>query len=551
MKRLRVAVSVVALALGSCGGGSGSGGQGGEGASGSGGATGAGGQPPSCGAGQALCAGKCASISLEDDRCGPGTCAVACSGAQHCTDGTCQSSKIEHVVLIVQENHTFETYFGAYCQALAGSNPTCTNGPACCEGAPYDPATLQYVEPRGAFALRLDDDPANDASNFSHDRDHGQACEILQIDGGAMDRYVTGTTGSDATCFGVGPNCSDVRNWVIADGRKTTDPVNYYWSLAAGNALADRYFQPIAGGTASNNMYFAGAAFRFVDNAMMPDVVVGTRSGGGLCVDPLDCIDSTRVRPPYAIGTVADLLLDSGRTFAIYADGYADAYLAATVPQCPTAPAACPYSDCVNHPVACHGCIYDPSDIPFLYYQGFADTPTAAGLVPTPHEQDYSALQDDVSAGTLPDFAFVKARLFHNEHPNMSTIADGVAFVSDAVNTVLGSPTYANNTLILLTWDEGGGFFDHVAPPAAPPTSVDADDMGRPVPYGTRVALLAIGPFARVGTVSHVQMEHSSIVRFLEYNFVGPVGQLRARDGWVNNIGSLLDPTKTGVHVPE
>jgi phospholipase C len=541
----------VLLVIGSCGGGAGGSGNGGSGMTGIGGAVGGGGQGPSCGPGEALCGGQCATVSLEDNRCGPGTCAVACPGAQHCTDGICQSSKIEHVVLIVQENHSFETYFGAYCQAQAGTNPSCTIGPACCEGAQYDPKTLLYVEPRGANALVLNDDPSNDASNFSHDRDHGQACELLQIDSGAMDRYVTGTTGSSATCFGVGPNCSDPRNWVIADGTKATDPVNFYWSLAAGNALADRYFQPIAGGTASNNMYFAGAAFRFIDNARMPDVVVGTRSGGGLCVDPVNCLESTRVRPPYALPTIADLLLDSGNTFAIYADGYADAYAAAMIPQCPSATLDCPYHDCLAHPIACNGCLYDPSDIPFLYYEGFADTPVAGGLAPTPFEGDYASLQDDISGGQLPAFAFVKARLFHNEHPNMSTIADGVAFVRSTVQMILGSSTYANNTLILLTWDEGGGFFDHVAPPAPPPTSVDADDAGQPVPYGTRVPFLAIGPFARKNAVSHAQMEHSSIVRFLEYNFVGPVGQLGARDGWVRNIGSLLDPSKTGVHVPE
>lgn len=119
------------------------------------------------------------------------------------------------------------------------------------------------------------------------------------------------------------------------------------------------------------------------------------------------------------------------------------------------------------------------------------------------------------------------------------------------IDSILNSPTYKDNTLILVTWDEGGGFFDHVAPPQPPPVNIDADQNLNPVPYGTRVPLLAIGTFARVGQVSHVVMEHSSIVKFLEYNFLGPVGQLGARDGWANNIGSLLDPTKIGVPVPD
>jgi phospholipase C len=120
---------------------------------------------------------------------------------------------------------------------------------------------------------------------------------------------------------------------------------------------------------------------------------------------------------------------------------------------------------------------------------------------------------------------------------------DGRVFVEQS--------SYASSTLVLLTWDEGGGFFDHVPPPAPVPTTADEDGSGKPTPYGTRVPLLAIGPFTRKGTVSHVPMEHSSIVRFLEYNFLGHVGQLEARDAVVNNMGSLLDPAATGITIPE
>ena len=63
--------------------------------------------------------------------------------------------------------------------------------------------------------------------------------------------------------------------------------------------------------------------------------------------------------------------------------------------------------------------------------------------------------------------------------------------------------------------------------------------------------MLAIGPFARKNTISHVTMEHSSVVRFLEYNFLGPVGQLGNNDAKVNGLGSLLDPNATGVRIPD
>ena len=416
-------------------------------------------------------------------------------------------------MLIVEENHTFDAYFGRYCKAEPGSNPTCTMGPACCESAPRQ-------EPGGATPIVLDD-----ASNFAADRDHAQDCELQQIDGGKMDRFVAGSVGA-ATCLGVGPSCSSPSNWALA-GPDTMAP---YWALADGNALADRYFQPVAGSTASNNMYFAVAHFQFFDNAAVP-IAVGSPSNctSSICLDGMPTRYSGR-------NTVADLILQAGKTFTVYADGYAGA-VEAGPSSCASIPPECPYSSCLDHPLACHGCIYDASDIPFVYYKQFADSP---------HIKDYLELQRDLDAGALPNFAFVKARLYRNEHPNVSTISDGAAFVTDTIDRIEAS-SYADNTLVLLTWDEGGGFFDHVSPPA----SIDTDTSGKPVPYGTRVPFLAVGSLVRKGVVSHVRMEHSSIVRFLEYNFVGPVGQLGFNDAKVNNLGSLLDPSKTGIRIPE
>jgi phospholipase C len=102
----------------------------------------------------------------------------------------------------------------------------------------------------------------------------------------------------------------------------------------------------------------------------------------------------------------------------------------------------------------------------------------------------------------------------------------------------------ADSTLVLFTYDESGGYYDHVAPP---PTSV-LD----PVPYGPRVPTIAIGRFAKKAFISHVEMEHSSIVKFIEWNWLGGhTGQLGGRDLEVHNIGSLLDESQTGIAVPE
>ena len=437
----------------------------------------------------------------------------ACPGAQHCVDGACRDSKIEHVVLVVEENHTFDAYFGRYCQAPAGSNPTCTTGRACCERAPD-------TEPRGASPIVLDD-----AANFAEDRDHLQECELQQIDGGAMDNFVTGSSGAD-TCLSSGPSCASSKNFALAD----SSTVGAYWSLADQGALADRYFQPVAGGTSSNDMYLAIAHYQFKDNQAMPDAI------GCLLDCTLNSVCLSATRTKFADRTtIGDLLVNAGKTFTVYADGYQEA-MAAGYGKCPNIANDCQYSQ-LSHPIAYQACRYDASDIPFAYYAQFADSA---------HIVDYKQLAQDVANQTLPSFSYVKALTTRNEHPNVSTISDGMAFVQQMIQTIEQSP-YASSTLILVTWDEGGGFFDHVAPPP----SIDTDDMNAPVPYGTRVPLIAVGAFARKGGISHVTMEHSSIVRFLEYNFVGAVGQLGYNDAKVQNIGSLLDPKASGVHVPE
>jgi phospholipase C len=396
------------------------------------------------------------------------------------------SSAIEHLVLIVQENHTFDNYFGLYCTATTGSNPSCTTGPACCETAPA-------TDPSGATPVVLDD-----STNGSWDPNHTQACEESEIDDGLMDKYVTGSS------------CSGAGNLAYA----SSSAVSTYWTLAGAGAMADRYFQSVAGASSANDMYLAGADFVFPDDDFEPQSKGAACQGGPV--------------KSYTVPTIADLLLASGATFGVYAGGYAAAV--AANPACAPVPAACP----LKLPI--YPCTYDPGDVPFEYYPSLRDNPL--------YMKDFTQLSTDLSGGNLPSFSFVKSIGYLSEHPGVGdTISGGEAFVQSVIDSVQSSP-YAASTLILVTWDESGGYFDHIAPP--PDSSVDNQ------PYGPRVPMLAIGPFALKNHVSHVQMEHSSVVKFLEWNWLGKqTGQLGTRDAVVNNLGSLLDPTTTGTTVPD
>lgn len=403
-------------------------------------------------------------------------------------DGPCPASKINHVVIIQQENHTFDNYFGAYCTAAPGSAPTCTDGPACCEAGPDR-------DPSGASPVVLDD-----ASNGAYDPDHTQGCELSETNGGLMDRYVAGAA------------CSDPRNFARADA----DVVAPYRELARTGALADRYFQSIAGQSAANNMYFVRAQWVFTDNDFKPDAL------GQACSFIPDAMS-------FPGPTIGDLLDDAGVSWAWYIEGYQDTVDAAADDECPRAGDACPAG------IDIYPCIYDPSDIPISYYADHADDPRVM--------RDLARLQRDLDDSTLPQVVFVRGLGFHTEHPGLSTtVSDGAAFVTGVIDAVTRS-AYGPDTLVLVTWDEGGGYFDPIPPPA---DGVDGQ------PYGTRVPLLVAGPFARANTVSHVTLEHSSVVKFLEWNWLGEeTGQLGGRDAVVANLGSLLDPDATGVAVPE
>jgi phospholipase C len=135
-------------------------------------------------------------------------------------------TRIEHLIVIVQENHTFDDHFGAYCKAPPGSSPTCNDGPSCCEAMPSK-------DPSGTPPTVL-----TDTAIGSYDPNHAQGCELAEMDDGKMDRYVTA------------PGCGNPRNIAVAD----PTIIKPYWSLAAEGALADRYFQSVAGASYANDM---------------------------------------------------------------------------------------------------------------------------------------------------------------------------------------------------------------------------------------------------------------------------------------------------------
>ncbi len=465
--------------------------------------------------------------------------------------GKLAATNIEHVVVIEQENHTFDNYFGDRCEGPPGV--TCTAGWSCCESIWGTNARWSFVATQDSPAVAL-----TNITNGCSDPNHGANAELLEMS--------LGPNGFQMNAFPPPSNdpCADGTN-VVSTVARDAGVLDTYFRLAAEGALADRYFQPIVGASTANDMFFARAAFVYQDNYAKPNNVKGGWCAGYHTATTVDApnadIGSYNYLREYQDPTLGDWLADNGISWAVYMEGY-------------EAAAAFGYGSCPDMSTYQYPNFWDPADNPFNFYPRFRDDPT--------YNRDFSTFAADVDAGTLPNVVFIRSLGTTSEHPANdastypTTLSDGQAFVDGIVDQIENSALYASNTLILITWDEGGGFYDHVPPPlvladgtpllkssVTSPNATTTDGKARPATadepecfrcladpnregqlfYGTRIPLIATGPFAQAGSISHVVMGHSSIVKFIEWNFLGKVsGQLNGRDKHVNNIGSLLTP---------
>jgi phospholipase C len=162
---------------------------------------------------------------------------------------------------------------------------------------------------------------------------------------------------------------------------------------------------------------------------------------------------------------------------------------------------------------------------------------------------------DDAASGTLPNVVFIDPRfvgdLRTDEHPH-GDVRDGQRFVYTCLKAFLDSPHWQRGAFIL-TYDEWGGFFDHVRPPRARDDRASRIDAENFAQLGFRVPVRLISPYARPGFVDRRLYDHASILRFIEWRFLGAPahGRGHSTDGWfltrrdrfANNLGFSLLPS--------
>jgi phospholipase C len=392
---------------------------------------------------------------------------------------------VDHIVVLFLENRSFDHLFGTYPGADGVSayhgRQADKNGqtyatlphPLGRDGKPDPrfPADL----PNAPFPMLRFVGPLDPTNNPVHRFYHMQRQYGAGADGIAMGRWVAEGTSGGATM-----------------GYYARPAIPVQWRLAEEFVLLDHFFQGIHGGSFANHFYLiSGALARYRDAPaayrarLGPDGRVledGDVDPDGNVVNNLDPpYPPQRVerilREPQTLPTIADRLEAAGVSWRWYAAGW-------------SAGAGAVQAGLVPH----HN--------PFQYVKRIMETPEGRA-----HIADAADFVPALRSRTLPAVAFVKPHWRENAHAVSSTVGAGDRWIGDTMREIMAS-AYWPRVAVVITYDEGGGWFDHVRPPVV-------DRLG----FGTRVPTLVVSPYARRGVVAHGQYDHASILKLIEWRF--------------------------------
>ncbi len=416
--------------------------------------------------------------------------------------------RIGHVVVIFEENRSFDNMFGTFpgANGLSQAGPhaiqTGPNGNAYAMLPPVKNTNMRPAAvdmrfpaeiPNGPF--RIDQSvPANVATG---DLVHRFYQEQDQIHGGRMDRFAA---------------ISDAGGLVMGYYDLSSSE---HWKLAREYTLGDNMFHSAFGGSFLNHSFLVCAqAFQWPnapekivakvddqghllrDGQVSPDGFAINTSRSVYLHAPSDT-DQSLLVPPQDMPHIGDRLDAAGVDWAWYSGGYDNAMAGKPDP------------------------LFQYHHQPLAFFRDLA--PGTEGQ--KKHLKDLKDLYAAIASGTLPPVVFYKPIGELNLHPGYANITDGDEHLADLVAKLQASPQYAD-MLIIVTYDEHGGFWDHVAPPVR--------DRWGP---GIRVPLIAIGPTVRRGFVDHTQYDFGSILRTIEDRFeVQPLGLLDGRNANFRNL---------------
>ena len=471
---------------------------------------------------------------------------------------------IDHIIVIFQENRSFDHYFGTYQNTQAGSvtNLLDKNGrighrfiglqknPA---GIPYTTLPVPTHIP-GFFGAQLPNAPFPLASyipasaNVPWDPGHRFFRMAAEMHNGKMDRFVALAMNHNAHLSRRALRTLPAERLAF-DLARPSGPVlgfyerrdiPFYHKLADEYVLFDHFFQAATGGSTTNALYLVSG--RSCRNPHAPkdarspydprmlglqhsffDLPYDRR---GMLINDLPPVQGPKgtdqkalhLSPPPAEQTydnIGDRLTQAGVSWVWYNENWdiVKKWALKTA-----------FGPGEGSAVIDTGKLYVAHHNPFQYY------PRWQHYVKRGHMRGVGDFLGDAKAGRLPHVAFIKATAVHDEHPAGCAPQRGMDWVQELLAAV-GRSSAWERTAVFVTYDEGGGFWDHVAPP-----QLDAYVLG------TRVPALLVSPYARKGYVDHHLSDTSSILNFIETRFGLP--SLTRRDARAYDFAGAFDFTQ-------
>ncbi len=391
--------------------------------------------------------------------------------------------RIKHVVVIMQENRSFDSYFGTYPGADGIPHGVCVS----------DPVTGNCMA------------PYHDSSDQNNGGPHGWTNAYADIDHGQMDGFVgqaegasgCGTTPNNPSCEpcntqAAGPagnRCIDVMGY--HDAREIPN----YWTYARNYVLQDHMFEPDSSWSLPQHLYLVSEWSASCTDPLQPFSCTGA---------PQSPNDDGGYSGPndgqlhYAWTDLTYLLYRQQVSWGYYVfQGGEPDCENPTVITCPSVPQSAQTPG-----------IWNP-------LPSFTDVSQDGELG---NIQSLSNFYGAAANGTLPAVSWIAPNAKVSEHPP-GLVSDGQRYVTGLINAIMRGPDW-RSTAIFVSWDDWGGFYDHVNPPRV-------DFQG----YGLRVPGLVISPYARRGYIDHQILSHDAYNKFIEDDFLG---------------GQRLDPSTDG-----
>jgi phospholipase C len=458
------------------------------------------------------------------------------------------ATPVKHMVVVFQENVSFDHYFGTYPHAAnPPGEPAFTAKPNTPAVNGLTPALLDH-NPNAANPRRLDRSRV-----LTCDQDHRYSDEQKAFNHGLMDRFVesVGSSGKAAD----GSHCSAAQVLDYYDGNTVTA----LWNYAQRFAMSDNSFATTFGPSTPGALNLIAGQAHGVDATVADDasglsgnIVKGTLIGDP---DPMGdkCSGHGQVRMTGT--TIGNLLSNKGVTWGWFEGGFR----------------SCSADHAVGAAVGGHGQWGTKPDYlahhqPFQYFASTANPdhvkPSSVAAIGTNadqanHQYDLSDFWAAVAHGNQPAVSFLKAPGYQDGHAGYSDPLDEQRFLVDTLNRLQRAPTW-KDTAVVIAYDDSDGWYDHQAGPIAN-ASESAEDaltstgecgkdpqeamggyQGR-CGYGPRLPLLVLSPFARSNFVDHTLTDQTSVLRFIEDNWsTGRIGNA-SLDEKAGSIEGMLD----------